>query len=51
VAIKVELEITWVDGEAGQQLRAAQARVLRNLLAGITARRAPTNRAGEGAQR
>lgn len=51
MAIAVELEITWVDGQAAQQLRAAQARALRNLLAGIAARRAQASHAGEDAPR
>jgi hypothetical protein len=38
-ALAVKPEITWIDGEAADALRAAQARVLRKVLTTIAARR------------
>lgn len=41
-ALAVEMEITWVDGEAADALRVAQARALRKVLTAIAAQRART---------
>ena len=41
-ALAVELEITWIEGEAAHALRIAQARVMRKMLTTIAARRART---------